>query len=552
MHGNANIIVVMSDKQQPKNAFVREQIKDKPKNYKRMWVRLGESAACGGVFALAVCLVLLFMIPVLRQEEGSVPDTGAQDSQQASVEETEQGSEEKEETQTPEERQPMTLDDYQQIQTELYAIGNTANKSIVTITGVVSDTDWFNNSYEREGQGCGTIIGESGGKLWILTEKKTIKDAAKIKVTFVNDAVAEAKLVRYDGDTGLAALTVDLEDLEDSTRNAITVMKTAGLNTIHKGSIVIALGGHEAGIKARVVRYYGSVAHEVEEGAHGLRLARRTGDVAVAYAGELRDVGRYGHLRVDKGAELVAYLAALEEHCAYFSEAVRHCGEARGLHVEGHKLAVKQVLTIAAHGGALLHIVDVVALDAVEYLDAVLLPRLAHLGEGLGRAMVCDGYGLVAPGGGALHGLCRVGQRVECRVARVEVELHALFLRSVRTDLRFGLDYRVGLDDHVVVELVIGRPAADDERRAGLYLAEDGGVLALVEELVYADAAGVVGHVETEYRGAALLYLTVVDGKDLALDDDVASQASLSSNTGAKRPWSSFTRRHLRKRIPAA
>ena len=242
MHGNANIIVVMSDKQQPKNAFVREQIKDKPKNYKRMWVRLGESAAYGGVFALAVCLVLLFMIPVLRQEEGSVPDTGAQDSQQASVEETEQGSEEKEETQTPEVRQPMTLDDYQQIQTELYAIGNTANKSIVTITGVVSDTDWFNNSYEREGQGCGTIVGESGGKLWILTEKKTIKDAAKIKVTFVNDAVAEAKLVRYDGNTGLAALAVDLEDLEDSTRNAITVMKTAGLNTIHKGSIVIALG----------------------------------------------------------------------------------------------------------------------------------------------------------------------------------------------------------------------------------------------------------------------------------------------------------------------
>ena len=227
VHGNANIIVVMSDKQQPKNAFVREQIKDKPKNHKRMWIRLGESAACGGVFALAVCLVLLFMLPVLRQEEGSVPDTGAQDSQQASVEETEQGSEEKEETQTPEERQPMTLDDYQQIQTELYAIGNTANKSIVTITGVVSDTDWFNNSYEREGQGCGTIIGESGGKLWILTEKKTIKDAAKIKVTFVNDAVAEAKLVRYDGNTGLAALTV---------------MKTAGSNTIHKGSIVIALG----------------------------------------------------------------------------------------------------------------------------------------------------------------------------------------------------------------------------------------------------------------------------------------------------------------------
>lgn len=76
----------------------------------------------------------------------------------------------------------MTLDDYQQIQTELYAIGNTANKSIVTITGVVSDTDWFNNSYEREGQGCGTIIGESGGKLWILTEKKRLKMLQRSKL----------------------------------------------------------------------------------------------------------------------------------------------------------------------------------------------------------------------------------------------------------------------------------------------------------------------------------------------------------------------------------
>lgn len=90
MHGNANIIVVMSDKQQPKNAFVREQIKDKPKNYKRMWVRLGNLLPVGCICAGCVSGAA-FMIPVLRQEEGPVPDTGAQDSQQASVEETEQG-----------------------------------------------------------------------------------------------------------------------------------------------------------------------------------------------------------------------------------------------------------------------------------------------------------------------------------------------------------------------------------------------------------------------------------------------------------------------------
>lgn len=233
----------MSEKQLPKNDFVREQIKDKPKNHKRVWMRLGMAAACGGVFALAACLVFLLAGPVLfRQEQGADVQKETQDRAQASetTEETEDSGD-KETPDTVTER-PMTLEDYQQIQTQLYAIGNRANKSIVTITSVVSDTDWFNNSYEREGQGCGTIIGERGGKILILTEKKVIKNASQIKVTFADDTVARAKLVKYDGNTGLAALTVDQTELENSTKDSISVMHMAKANSVHKGNIVIALG----------------------------------------------------------------------------------------------------------------------------------------------------------------------------------------------------------------------------------------------------------------------------------------------------------------------
>ena len=233
----------MSEKQLPKNDFVREQIKDKPKNHKRVWMRLGMAAACGGVFALAACLVSLLAGPVLfRQEQGADVQKETQDRAQASetTEETEDSGD-KETPDTVTERL-MTLEDYQQIQTQLYAIGNRANKSIVTITSVVSDTDWFNNSYEREGQGCGTIIGERGGKILILTEKKVIKNASQIKVTFADDTVAKAKLVKYDGNTGLAALTVDQTELENSTKDSISVMHMAKANSVHKGNIVIALG----------------------------------------------------------------------------------------------------------------------------------------------------------------------------------------------------------------------------------------------------------------------------------------------------------------------
>lgn len=239
---NMHIIEDMNDKQLSTKDFVREQIKDKPKNYKRTLMRLGMSAACGVVFALAASVVILLMKPVIqRGVTDESESTETQNTQPEPVTEETQESE-KEETDPVVEKEPMTLEDYQQIQTQLYAIGNAANRSIVTITSVVSDTDWFNNSYEREGQGSGTIIGDKGGKILILTEKKVIKNASGINVTFCDDTVAPAELVKYDGNTGLAALAVAKADMEKSTLNSISVMEMGSSSEIHKGSIVIALG----------------------------------------------------------------------------------------------------------------------------------------------------------------------------------------------------------------------------------------------------------------------------------------------------------------------
>lgn len=227
----------MEEKNLPNNDFVREQIKDKPKKNKGIWVRLCTSALCGAVFALAACSVVLMMKPKLQE---------GQETQETQPQETERETEtqmaqvvEPEET---EKVKPFSIGDYQQIQTQLYAIGNEANHSIVTITSVVSDTDWFNNSYEREGQGSGTIVGDRNGRLLILTEKKVIKDASEINVTFSDDTIAPAELVKYDGNTGLAVLAVDKEKLEDSTLSAIKIMRMGSSNTVHKGSVVIALG----------------------------------------------------------------------------------------------------------------------------------------------------------------------------------------------------------------------------------------------------------------------------------------------------------------------
>ena len=234
----------MEDKQLQRNEFVREKIKDKPKNYKRHWIKLLTAAGCGIVFALTAVLVMLFMLPTLHGKmQENMPQTQLRDSQTDDTQDTPAETQSEEDTQeTQTQNKEFTIDDYQKIQTQLYAIGNLANKSIVTITSVVSDTDWFNNSYEREGQGSGTIIGDEDGKLLILTERRIIKDASKISVTFIDDTVAPAELIKYDGNTGLAVLEVEKTKMESSTLSVIGVMSMGNSNSVHKGSIVIALG----------------------------------------------------------------------------------------------------------------------------------------------------------------------------------------------------------------------------------------------------------------------------------------------------------------------
>jgi serine protease Do len=132
----------------------------------------------------------------------------------------------------------LSLSDYQQLQDELYNIGANVNASVVTITSVVSDTDLFHNAYEAEDQGSGVIISENDEEYLILTERKVIKDASRISVTFLDDTVCEAVLKKEDRNMGLAILSVAKADVGTEK----TVATIGSSNVVRGGMIVIALG----------------------------------------------------------------------------------------------------------------------------------------------------------------------------------------------------------------------------------------------------------------------------------------------------------------------
>jgi serine protease Do len=236
--------VNMEDTQLPKNEFVREKIKDKPYNKKRIAIRLLMAIACGIAFGAAASIVFALLLPRLQS-----PQEVAQEESQATEEESEQpATETQTEEETESEAEPvevvvdLTIEDYQKIQNQLYAIGTEINKSMVTITSVTSDTDIFHNSYEAEGQGAGVIISDTGSELLILTERKLISDASEIRVTFADDAVYSASLVKADGNTGIAILSVGKSTLSASTRSIITCAEIGRSAGVGNGTLVIALG----------------------------------------------------------------------------------------------------------------------------------------------------------------------------------------------------------------------------------------------------------------------------------------------------------------------
>lgn len=232
--------------------FIKEKIKDKPVNKKKLLSKAAATIAAAVTFGFVACLVFTLMRPVM--EEWFHKPTPAQvvlskDEMPESYEEpiTEAVTADSTEVDTePEDKAPgsteFTVEDYQKMQTQLYSIGTQTDRSMVTVTGMKSDTDWFNTAYERQGQDSGVIIADTGTKYLIMTEKQVIENAEEIEVTFYNNVTADAELQAYDANTGIAVLNVLRENIDEATRNLITVATLGNSFQIARGSVIIALG----------------------------------------------------------------------------------------------------------------------------------------------------------------------------------------------------------------------------------------------------------------------------------------------------------------------
>lgn len=233
-------------------AFIKEKIKDKPINKRRLLLKTGYNLLCAVIFGVTACFMFVLLKPhfeewLYPEKEATITipkDIVPQELEPApkKEEEEEEPKEEEPESQTVVVQEKLEPENYQELQNKLYAIGQRANKSMVTVTGVTSGVDWFNTPYESENSSAGIIIADNGQELLILTEKKIIVNAEAIHITFIDETEASAYLKKYDGNTGIAVIAVPLNEIPEETMDQISLAALGNSYAITQGTSVIAIG----------------------------------------------------------------------------------------------------------------------------------------------------------------------------------------------------------------------------------------------------------------------------------------------------------------------
>jgi serine protease Do len=137
----------------------------------------------------------------------------------------------------------FSLEDYQTLYSELSKLVEDVNRAIVTVTGVTSDVDWFDNIYENMASASGVIVANNGKSILVLVSESALSGADNIVVTFCDQTQAEAEIVQRDETLGLAILSIPLLSLDEDTMDVIDIATLGSSNANNLlGTPVVALG----------------------------------------------------------------------------------------------------------------------------------------------------------------------------------------------------------------------------------------------------------------------------------------------------------------------
>ncbi|MBE5886905.1 MAG: serine protease [Lachnospiraceae bacterium] len=242
----------MKEHQDSDYSFLQEKIKERPINRKKLIRTSINTATFAVVFGLVACVTFILLEPVIgnwlspdkgddlqivtfpAEEEEMLPEDMVQDEDELNQNENISSA-----VSTVE----LQLSDYEAMYDKLHDVAKEAGKSMVTVTAMSSDVDWFNNPLESENETTGFIVADNGKELLILADQRFISKATEIMITFTDGEQATATIKKTDANTGLTILAVDMTVISQETKDAIKYISLGSSSTGNRvGDLVIAVG----------------------------------------------------------------------------------------------------------------------------------------------------------------------------------------------------------------------------------------------------------------------------------------------------------------------
>ena len=131
------------------------------------------------------------------------------------------------------------------IVTDVTQVVDEVMPSVVSITNTALVTGQFwGREYQTEqpSSSSGIIVGENENELLIVTNYHVIEDSLDLKVQFIDESVATAKVKGSASSMDLAVLAVNISDLEASTLESISIATLGDSNSLKVGEPAIAIG----------------------------------------------------------------------------------------------------------------------------------------------------------------------------------------------------------------------------------------------------------------------------------------------------------------------
>ena len=225
--------------------FLKETIKEKPVDKKKLVKHILRILLSGALFGLAATAVFALAAPEITENIEK-----KQEQSQIQFPSDTKNSEENKKNSTAEDNsfeagsQPaaeeLTPETYQKLFADVFATAQEAEKAMVRVRGSKNDEEWFQTPYENEISGL--LVAESGQELFALTEYRIVENVDRIQVVFYDGTIADARFLKGDTNTGFVILKIPKSGISAKTQESIAIAPLGESYTVDQGEPVLAIG----------------------------------------------------------------------------------------------------------------------------------------------------------------------------------------------------------------------------------------------------------------------------------------------------------------------